>query len=652
MKTKILIILFCTFASTVLSQNPSYQQKLYYSCKVWGYVKYFHSQVSICEVNWDSVLVSNLPKIKNAVTYNDFNDALDTLLLAAGPMAIASYPYPNTIDPELRRNLDLGWFNDTVIRSDIKAKLDTIKDNFWPHNICWVKVNNYTTNYHGWLIFPHDTLMFNGNTSTNYPDEYTRLLLIFKYWNIIRYFNPNNYVTDVPWDSTLFTFLPAVATANDDVEFFEVFRKIKARLDDAHAEGIKDFSTTNAFPCSYLHYFSPPLVLEYAEDHYVACKSAIAGISRGDIISTVDGKTTEQWEDSLRPYISVGNISIFRKLMCSYMMRGDSGSSIQIISKGILGGSHTTNTFRNFNFYKDTIITNYYPNDTLGQAKFRKWDCDVGYVNMGKLLVSDVDSMYNNLKTTQALIFDLRNYPNGTGPAIGNLIYPDHICYIKATCPEVLYPGTFYWHENYLGSYNNPSAYQGKVIVLCNERTMSQAEWNCMMLQAMPDAVVVGSQTAGTDGNITFLKISQNIPTFFTSIGMYYPNGDSTQRIGIVPDTVVYRTQDGIRQGRDEVLEKALQIISCALPVENQKPRTDQSIAIYPNPTYDRIHIECNLPFIEGVVSIYSLLGQLEFEAPIAKAKTELDLKGLSQGVYLIRIKSNEKTIVKKIVKE
>ena len=46
-----------------------------------------------------------------------------------------------------------------------------------------------------------------------------------------------------------------------------------------------------------------------------------------------------------------------------------------------------------------------------------------------------------------------------------------------------------------------------------------------------------------------------------SGIGVFYPDETPTQRIGIVPDVVVTPTIDGIREGRDEVLEAALRQI-------------------------------------------------------------------------------------------
>jgi C-terminal processing protease CtpA/Prc len=44
--------------------------------------------------------------------------------------------------------------------------------------------------------------------------------------------------------------------------------------------------------------------------------------------------------------------------------------------------------------------------------------------------------------------------------------------------------------------------------------------------------------------------------------GIYYPDGRETQRTGIVPDIEVKPTVQGICEGRDELLEKAVEIIN------------------------------------------------------------------------------------------
>jgi len=52
-----------------------------------------------------------------------------------------------------------------------------------------------------------------------------------------------------------------------------------------------------------------------------------------------------------------------------------------------------------------------------------------------------------------------------------------------------------------------------------------------------------------------------SLKTLISGIGINYPNGEETQRVGIVPDIEVKPTIKGIREGKDELLEKAIEII-------------------------------------------------------------------------------------------
>ena len=82
-----------------------------------------------------------------------------------------------------------------------------------------------------------------------------------------------------------------------------------------------------------------------------------------------------------------------------------------------------------------------------------------------------------------------------------------------------------------------------------------------MGFQTSGKTTIIGSQTGGADGNVSDLNVFKQIYTRFTGLGVYYPDGRETQRIGIVPDIEVKPTIKGIQEGRDEVLERALNFI-------------------------------------------------------------------------------------------
>ena len=80
-----------------------------------------------------------------------------------------------------------------------------------------------------------------------------------------------------------------------------------------------------------------------------------------------------------------------------------------------------------------------------------------------------------------------------------------------------------------------------------------------MGLEQHPNAIKIGSQTSGADGNVSMIYLPGGIVTYFTGLGVFYPDYTETQRIGIIPDIEIHPTIAGIREGRDEVLEVALQ---------------------------------------------------------------------------------------------
>jgi C-terminal processing protease CtpA/Prc len=83
-----------------------------------------------------------------------------------------------------------------------------------------------------------------------------------------------------------------------------------------------------------------------------------------------------------------------------------------------------------------------------------------------------------------------------------------------------------------------------------------------MALRLAPKATVLGSTTAGADGNVSRLFLPGSVMTMISGIGVYYPDGTETQRIGIVPDIKMEPTIEGIKAGKDELLEKAIELIN------------------------------------------------------------------------------------------
>jgi C-terminal processing protease CtpA/Prc len=121
-------------------------------------------------------------------------------------------------------------------------------------------------------------------------------------------------------------------------------------------------------------------------------------------------------------------------------------------------------------------------------------------------------------------------------------------------------PGAFLWGATAAHAPSAPT-FTGAVVILVDEVSQSQAEYTTMAFRVAPNAVVVGSTTAGADGNVSRIPLPGNVEGMISGIGVFYPDRTPTQRIGIVPDLVVRPTVEGIRAGRDEVLEAGVSYV-------------------------------------------------------------------------------------------
>jgi hypothetical protein len=67
----------------------------------------------------------------------------------------------------------------------------------------------------------------------------------------------------------------------------------------------------------------------------------------------------------------------------------------------------------------------------------------------------------------------------------------------------------------------------------------------------------VGSSTMGANGEVTTLTVPGDIVVSFSGHDVRHADGRRLQRVGFFPHIEVRPTIEGIRDGRDEVLERA-----------------------------------------------------------------------------------------------
>jgi C-terminal processing protease CtpA/Prc len=98
--------------------------------------------------------------------------------------------------------------------------------------------------------------------------------------------------------------------------------------------------------------------------------------------------------------------------------------------------------------------------------------------------------------------------------------------------------------------------------MLIDERTQSAAEHLGLYLEAANDTKFVGEHTAGANGNVATFSLTGGILYSLAGVGVKHADDRHLQRIGLVPDVEVRPTVRGIWEGRDEVLDAAIEYLS------------------------------------------------------------------------------------------
>lgn len=185
---------------------------------------------------------------------------------------------------------------------------------------------------------------------------------------------------------------------------------------------------------------------------------------------------------------------------------------------------------------------------------------DIGYIDLGRIIKKDIPTIKQEFINTKGIIIDIRSFP----PDIFNLLAPYFVSgttsFAKHTKANPNNPGEF----TFTSLYKIPATqntYKGKLVVLVNEETLSNGEYTAMAFRAGKNTTIIGSQTSGFDGNVSKIVLPGGLTTYISGNGVYYPDGKETQRIGIVPDIEANPTIKGISEGRDEVLEKAIDFL-------------------------------------------------------------------------------------------
>jgi C-terminal processing protease CtpA/Prc len=385
-----------------------------------------------------------------------------------------------------------------------------------------------------------------------------RLLSLFDAWNIVRFHFAYLHLVDNKWEQVLEKFIPKFEQSSDSLEYLECVMEFSTYLRDSH---VRVYS-----PILDRTYSSvPPVEVDNIEHHTVVTNITDSArlqnaVKIGDVISFVDGKPIAFLRNQWKKRIAASTNQYFEWRFHRYLLAGDSTPITLSITRN------------------DSVFTVYVPRShslapTLipfapKQKLPERLPSSIAYVDLTRLQPKDVDSIFSRL-SAQGLILDLRGYPQGTFDRIfswltaqptiisqwqghSKFFHPRTEAITATVEKQILHPG------------QKHNSYNGAIVVLVNASAISQAEHTCLALfQSRRGKSIrfVGEATAGANGGVKYATLANNVRIRFSSEDIRYADGRQLQRIGILPNVEAKPTIAGIRAGRDEVLEKGMEVL-------------------------------------------------------------------------------------------
>jgi C-terminal processing protease CtpA/Prc len=515
--------------------------------KVWGFLKYYHPAVAKGDYNWDYELFRILTPFAQAKTSPERQKIVLSWIEKLGPVGEVK---PVEIPKDAILKPDLEWIRKSGFQEALAGSLEKVvpAKRIYEHY--------YIGQYQN--VGNPDFKNENAYSQMHYPDAGFRLLTLYRYWNMIEYFFPYKALIREDWDAVLKEFVPKFINAASETDYKLATLTLIARVKDTHAniygqhDALENHFGNKYAPVELAFIEGKPVVVDY----YNPKLGEASGLKVGDVIETVNGKTIAQIIKEKTPYTPASNEPTRLKNMAPNLIRSnDSTVAVTYKRDGKIAktnvkvyGPNSVNIYANYN-KKDTYFKHITP--------------EVAYIFPGKFKNVYLKTIAPEIMKTKGVIVDMRCYPSDFMVfTFGGMLMPETRPFVKFSVGSLETPGMFTFGPEVKVGGSNPGHYKGKVVVIVNEKTLSQSEYTTMAFSAGPNTTVIGSTTAAADGNVSPIALPGGIRTGISGIGVYYPDGRETQQIGIVPNIEIKPTIKGIAAGRDELLEKALEIIN------------------------------------------------------------------------------------------
>jgi C-terminal processing protease CtpA/Prc len=540
--------------------------------RLLGYVRWFHPSDGSAATDWDAFAVAGMRAVEGApdaprlaaVLDSLFRPVAPTLVIRAGDVPGAQAPRPagDSVRVVWWRHYGVGlgaprtMYRSERLRAPADALPDSAPDPRRPLRVdlgggvraslpLALYVQGDTPPSAAAAADPLRAPILSGD------DRATRLAVVALGWNVFQHFYPYFDVSDADWPAELPRALQSAATDAGACAFLVTLRRMVAALDDGHG--------------SVLHACegglrSAPVTLESVEGRptVVGVEPGMQGLRLGDVVLRVDGAPADSilraWE-ALTSAATPG----WRTAVATERLMVGRDSLVRLTVQHVDGDTATVAVAR---------MTGFAPPPEAKPEPVAQLRPGIWYVDLDRATTAQFRAALPELERAAGLVFDLRGYPDGFDP----FVFFSHLMRepgtsARWTIPVATRPDRadvrFDHRPGWVLAPAAPYLAAPRVFIT-DGRAISFAESVMGIVEAYRLGEIVGGTTAGTNGNVNPIALPGGYRIGWTGMRVLKHDGSRHHGVGILPTVPVERTRAGVAAGRDELLERALEVVTRA----------------------------------------------------------------------------------------
>jgi len=385
-----------------------------------------------------------------------------------------------------------------------------------------------------------------------------RMADIILAWNILKHSYPYQEDLSANQDSILETALNEAYQEQGSLDFLNTLKRISAYYNDGH------MFVSSYVDVDSLNSGTSPIIFEKVENDIVVRDildtALLPKINAGDILVSIDQKRalaklkesdklvsgSNQWKqfNALKNLLNGPKNSISQLVL----KREDKNVEVEIVR------DHDAVEYRRGNFSTTEPASGW----------IRK---DIMYLNLAKDFTEHIMEVLAGSDSAKAIILDLRGYLNDQQVFDLPQIFLKQRSTLNSRfyTPKILYPD--YKNVSYLiegeEDFEVPDhIIKADIYVLIDPSAQSASETLIGIFKDLKIATLIGQPTSGANGSLNSIWLPGGYYVGYSGMKVLNSDGSKHHVKGIEADIYVERTLKGIKEKRDEVLEKALEISS------------------------------------------------------------------------------------------